>query len=81
MPFLATKIEFIADSYVLGVHIIDSLHQETLLIKAYFQDMVRHHIVEIVRVNVVPPATSMASSFSSGIEGLRPCFFSLSFFF
>jgi hypothetical protein len=68
MPFLAINSSSSPRYVVLGDHLVASSHRKTTLVKAYLQDMVLHHIIDVGRVAVVLPATSTASSFSSDIR-------------
>jgi hypothetical protein len=76
MPFLAINSSSSPRYVALGDHFATSSHQKTLLVVAYLQDMVLHHMASVDRVAVVSPATA-TSSFSLDTKGLRPWFFLL----
>jgi hypothetical protein len=75
MPRSTTESGSSIDFDVSGDHLVDSVHQETLLVMAYLQDMVLSHIVFVDRIAIAPPATETASSISSDTKGLRPWLF------
>jgi hypothetical protein len=75
MPRSARNRSSSSDLVAPTYHLRISSHMETLLVRAYLQDMVVHLVVTVCRVAVVPPATVTTPSFSSSNKGLRPWLF------